>query len=397
MATVRDLHDVDIIATGTFGASTGRATVTRDDLVDILRAHADDLVDRAPLKIGHESKFNDDEGIGEGNPAFGWVIPERIDDRDDGTSVLVGSIKGVPRKLADVLPHAYRRRSAELMYGVKTSAGRKYRAVLTGLAVLGATPPAVKTLRDVLAYYSGDDVTGDPVTVHLSDPTGGTADDTTPDTGAIPHETPAPGDDDTDSTDPTRKDHPVTIPDIIKALSDAPEDADPVKVLTDLLAKAKDEAEGKPDAALSDDAPTPAEETAARTNPADVKPAGANAAEKTGIAQTAEQAAAEGERPAAGTVTLSADTYRQLLADAETAKAKRAEDMVEAAFAAGKITATEKPVYLSAAVESPTMTARILDGLASRFSTTERGHDNAPETTPNDPAAAALDAWEAAR
>lgn len=141
------------MSVGTWNASTGRTVVTTEDLQSIVEAHADHLVDRPPIKLGHtDTRFKGDSS--DGNPAFGWVENPWVS--DDGTT-LVGDIAGIPSKLAEVASTAWRRRSAEIAWGVKTAAGKSYRAVLTGLAFLGVTPPAVKGLPDILALYSSDE------------------------------------------------------------------------------------------------------------------------------------------------------------------------------------------------------------------------------------------------
>ncbi|WP_288797858.1 hypothetical protein [uncultured Arsenicicoccus sp.] len=368
---VKTIDDVELVATGTWNASTGRATITRDDLAAILAAHDDGLVDHAPIKLGHTSTLND--GIGEGNPAYGWAIPRRIEDRPDGTSVLRGDLAGVPAKLADAIPHGYRRRSAEIAFNARAHTGKKYRAVLTGLAVLGVAAPAVKTLADVLAYYSDED-TLQPVTVDLSAPG---------DTPPVPHTDTAPRNDG-DMSHPAADSKDVTMPlteaQVRAALNlDATADLD--AELTQYLESRKPKDGDKP---------------------AEVNPAPDNATVKTDAPQTATQAAAEGEVPAAdptaaakeqaqpATVTLSQGAYDELVQSAQLAREHRAADLARDALKAGKITAAEVAAYSEAARDNYDSTARLLDSLGVKFSTTEAGHDNAPTATPaND----ALDRW----
>jgi hypothetical protein len=145
-----DLPGLDLMAVGTWNASTGRTTVTAEDIADAVKAFNDGLVDRPAIKIGHtDSRFRT---AGEdGDPAYGWVTNVRLS--EDGRR-LVGDAKRVPAKLAARMGDAYRNRSAEVKFGVRTLAGKTYRMVLTGLALLGAQPPAIKTLDDVYALYS---------------------------------------------------------------------------------------------------------------------------------------------------------------------------------------------------------------------------------------------------
>jgi hypothetical protein len=139
------LPGVKIVRTGTWAASTGVTTITEEDLEDMVKASVDPNVDQAPLKIGHVDPNYD------GYPALGWVENLRVDD-----GVLIGDLVDVPAALAEVIPKAFRRRSAEIGWAVRTPEGEHYRATLMGLALLGKTPPAVKGLGDVLELYGID-------------------------------------------------------------------------------------------------------------------------------------------------------------------------------------------------------------------------------------------------
>jgi hypothetical protein len=147
------IRDVELVKVGTWAASTGVTTVTRDDLTAMVTAYADGLVDKPVIKIGHDDDNEPNSPLGDGEPAYGWVGNVRLS--DDG-STLLGDLVGMPGKLAEVAPTAWRRRSVEIAWGVKTAGGKSYRAVLTGLALLGVQKPAVKGLADVLALYSHD-------------------------------------------------------------------------------------------------------------------------------------------------------------------------------------------------------------------------------------------------
>jgi hypothetical protein len=152
MPATATIRDVELVSVGTWAASTGVTKVTRADLESMLAAHSDGLVDHAPIKLGHASKLNDE--LGDGAPAYGWVVPTRIAVNKAGLETLYGDLVGIPSKLAAVAPTAYRRRSVEIAWGVTTPAGQKYAAALVGIALLGASAPAVKGLEDVLALYS---------------------------------------------------------------------------------------------------------------------------------------------------------------------------------------------------------------------------------------------------
>lgn len=134
---------VELVKVGTWAASTGVTTVTRDDLEAMVAAASDPEVDAVPLKVGHvDPRFD-------GEPALGWVENLRVEG-----DTLLGDVVGIPSKLSETMPTAFRRRSVEIAWGVRTPSGKRYAAALTGLALLGVTPPAVRGLSDVLALYS---------------------------------------------------------------------------------------------------------------------------------------------------------------------------------------------------------------------------------------------------
>lgn len=143
-AATETIRDVEILKVGSWASAlSGRVPITADDLAAMVAASADPEVDHAPLKIGHiDPRFD-------GEPALGWLTNVR---QVGGT--LLADITDVPAKLAATVKAAFRRRSAEIAWGVKTPSGKTYRAALSGLALLGVTPPAIKGLADVLTRYS---------------------------------------------------------------------------------------------------------------------------------------------------------------------------------------------------------------------------------------------------
>ena len=153
------LSAVELVRVGTWAAATGVTTVTLDDLRSMLAAAGDPEVDDAAVRIGHlDPRFD-------GEPALGWVTNLRLDEQ---RGALVGDLTDVPAELAELIPRAFRRRSVEIGWNVRTPSGRRYRAALTGLALLGVMPPAVKGLADVVARYAAGDPNRAPV-VHLGD------------------------------------------------------------------------------------------------------------------------------------------------------------------------------------------------------------------------------------
>jgi hypothetical protein len=150
---------VELCAVGNWNASKGDGTLTPEDIAAMAAAARDPFADKVPIKIGHtDSRFQDAYGNPpedqDGHPAYGWV--ENIRASDDGRT-LYGDYVGVPAKLAEVIPSAFRGRSVEFVPG-KRLGGKVYRAVLTGLALLGQSAPAVKGLADVMALYSAGSV-----------------------------------------------------------------------------------------------------------------------------------------------------------------------------------------------------------------------------------------------
>jgi hypothetical protein len=141
------ISDVELVKVGTWAASTGVVTVKPEDLADMVAAQGDPQIDRAPLKLGHTGGLS---ALGDSEPALGWVSNLRL--ADDGQTLL-GDLTDVPAGIADALQAAYKRRSVEIAWGVKTADGNSYRAVIDGLALLGVQAPAVKGLADIEALY----------------------------------------------------------------------------------------------------------------------------------------------------------------------------------------------------------------------------------------------------
>lgn len=138
------IPDVEVLKVGNWTSSnSGRVAITDDDLASIVAAARDMEIDRAPLKVGHvDPRFD-------GEPALGWLENVRAEN-----GVLKADIHGAPAKMEALLRSAFRRRSAEINWQVKTPSGKQYRASLAGLALLGVQIPAVKGLADVLTRYS---------------------------------------------------------------------------------------------------------------------------------------------------------------------------------------------------------------------------------------------------
>ena len=143
-----DFKGVELAHTGTFNASTGKVTFTRQDF--------DDMVDASlalkgkvdfPLKLGHNEgqKLLQEDGL----PAAGWIENVR---REENT--LLADFMKVPEKIAAIIKGGgLRKRSIEAMRNVEL-AGQRFKFVLTGVALLGEEMPAVDSLDDIAALYT---------------------------------------------------------------------------------------------------------------------------------------------------------------------------------------------------------------------------------------------------
>lgn len=144
--------DVELCAVGTWHASTGVTTFTREDLAACIGALDCPGVRNPVLKLGH----NEDDGAGlrwDGEPTVGWISNMRL---DAGDAKIVGDYTGMPGWLASVLPSAYPDRSIEMYRPFKCQIGHSHPAVITAVALLGVSHPAVgvlQSLQDVAALY----------------------------------------------------------------------------------------------------------------------------------------------------------------------------------------------------------------------------------------------------
>lgn len=148
--------DVPLIRVGTWDASTGESSITLEDLENIVTASASTDLNLAVVKIGHlDPRMENPDWDGE--PAYGQVTNLRVTDDKEGT--LLGDLVNVPEDLAAKLASAYPYRSVEIAWGVKLkdSHGKvvaDFPAVLTGLALLGRSEPAVSGLGSIHADLS---------------------------------------------------------------------------------------------------------------------------------------------------------------------------------------------------------------------------------------------------
>jgi hypothetical protein len=98
----------------------------------------------------------------DGEPAVGRVTGLRL---TSSGAKISGDLAGLPAWLAAALPSAYPNRSIEGMYGYTCQIGHTHPFVITHLALLGVTAPAVgvlSSLKDIAALYGVAAAAGDP-------------------------------------------------------------------------------------------------------------------------------------------------------------------------------------------------------------------------------------------
>lgn len=144
--------NVEIAQTGQWDISTGRVTLTDDDLANAIAALDCPAVRKPVLKLGHtDTRFA--SLVGDGQPTIGWV--DNMATTDNGHTV-VGDYVGMPGWLGPILPSAYPDRSMEATWDFMCQLGHVHPFVITAVALLGETPPGIGTLeslQDVANLY----------------------------------------------------------------------------------------------------------------------------------------------------------------------------------------------------------------------------------------------------
>lgn len=152
---LRGIPDVELVAVGSWNASTGKATVTTEDLHAAVGALDCPGVHNPVLKLGHMEPDPDAQKIRwDGTPAVGWIDNMRL---SDNAAKLLGDYTGVPGWLVDVMPTAYPQRSVEITRDFVCQIGHTHPFVITAVSLLGIYPPAVgviKSLNDVQALFT---------------------------------------------------------------------------------------------------------------------------------------------------------------------------------------------------------------------------------------------------
>lgn len=365
------IKNVELVKVGTWNGAKGKANVTREHLADAVRAYSDPEIDRPVIKIGHFGGL----ALGDSAPAAGWVENPRLS--ADGNT-LIGDLARMPRKLAEIVTDAYRRRSVEMSLGVTTPSGNKYAAALTGLALLGAQAPAVKGLSDVLDLYASE--FADAETPEAADTVELSLEGD--DTALVPHDRsenpeaknvePNPG---ADNEQRTKGSDVANIIEAAKKKFGLPDEATEDEVLAAIEAAELKSTEPA--------APAGTEGTAPGQQNAEPAPGSAGA--------TGAPAADAGTGTTLGegdVVTVSAVQFSEMqstLAElTKNAAEKRRADALSLALSAGKIAPAEKAKWENALVKNEAATIELLDGLQPRFSTIELGADTAPAASGDD-------------
>ena len=380
MAQTVDFRGIALCRAGEWNGLTGRATVTPEDLAAVVDAYQDREVDRARVKLGHVSSLND-QALGDGAPAFGWVENPRLS--DDGRT-LIGDLVDVPRRLGEVVGRGYKNVSVELRKNVRTPSGKTHPTVLSGLALLGAAAPAVKGLDDLVALYASEPIPDTPtdgcedgsvVTISLGDALD-------PVTHAdIPVPSPVACDGVQDSPDrPGREkegEPSMAFLDQARDLYGLPADASEDQILERMTALSEaPAAEGDNTEGTEDDKDT--DETVAETS-TEVKAA----------PETVTVSKAVLDEMNARIAELDAEAKARREAEA----VKHREEVIAAALSEGRIAPSEREHWVTALSAAPEANEKLITSLAPRVNVTERGSDVALSAGVTDQAADDLDSF----
>lgn len=347
---------VELVKAGRWNGLAGPVTLTQADLEDAVRAYQDPEVDHAVIKLGHVDPMND------GAPAAGWVENLRL---SQDKTTLLGDLVDMPQRLAGMLSDAYLRRSAELRREVVTPSGKRYGTVLTGLALLGVQPPAVKGLADVLEQYASEHPGQDDHATHARVDTIQLTDGDTP---PVPHGTGA----------QPESGHVQAPQGATNTPTGEGADMDP-KIREALLARFKLAADVTDEQILAaleaaeDDQEPQSGEPAGTAEPAAVAPTAGQAQAQAGQAQAASD----------GTVTIPTASWEalqrqvQTLSEAETQRANDA--ALDHALSEGRITPAELQGWRDGLTDPAKRpgTLHLLSALPQRVAVIELGDGNA--------------------
>lgn len=167
---------IEIVKAGTHKSGSGEFSVTTEDLQAMVTASEGGTLPPAVVKLGHINGAVENPEWGDGAPSYGQITNLRLSEDE---TTLLGDWVNAPKDLADKQASAYPNRSMEATFNMELKdedgeVAETYPAVLTGLALLGATPPAVKNLAEIHAAFSTSGrkvfASGKPVRVHAALP-----------------------------------------------------------------------------------------------------------------------------------------------------------------------------------------------------------------------------------
>jgi hypothetical protein len=150
MVNLVTVPGVELMKVGKWRVSTGEFEVTPELISAAIEAHQSGVLRKPVIRLGHnDPRFS-------GDPSVGFI--DNVRASEDG-STLLGDLVGMPEWLGEILPSAYPDRSIEGLYDYTAPDGSEHPFILTGLGLLGVTPPGVsslKSMQDVQKLYELD-------------------------------------------------------------------------------------------------------------------------------------------------------------------------------------------------------------------------------------------------
>jgi hypothetical protein len=157
MTDLITIEQVPIARVGDWPAAGGSGVIEASDIASMVAASHDPEIQAAgPIRgwLGHNGAMNEwgepvaRDPLNTADPAIGTV--QNLTASDDGQTLLADLVD-IPEIVAVFWPQ----RSIETVHGVVTSNGTRYQTVLTGMAYLGRSDPAVGGMPDLLDAMQG--------------------------------------------------------------------------------------------------------------------------------------------------------------------------------------------------------------------------------------------------
>ena len=170
-----EIPNVEIVHAGTFKAKYGKVTFTDKHIEDMAKAFNDPtyrkpgLVSTVGTYIGHDGgPLTNPKGYqGDDRPQYGRLANVVAKQNSKGQLALFGDLVDLPRKIAKIAKVAWPSRSIEARINPD---GSDYSMVMTGVALLGQTLPAVEDLEDLADLFEDEAIaaSGTAITVTLT-------------------------------------------------------------------------------------------------------------------------------------------------------------------------------------------------------------------------------------